>query len=290
MTPQDWQTQGSLFNYRGHPVFFRQSARSDKPTLLLIHGFPTASWDWEPLWEPLSKHFQLVALDMMGFGFSAKPTDYRYSIFDQADLCEALLRHLGVTDYHVLSHDYGDTVAQELLARQSNESTVPAMLSLCLLNGGLFPEVHRPLRVQTLLAGRAGPLLVRLMNRAAFKRSMTRIFGPQTPPSDALIKGFWMLINHQQGLRVMPKLLGYLAERRHYRERWVGALQQSRIPRHFVVGCEDPISGEHMAQRYATLVSPEHISRLPGIGHYPQVEDSEAVLSRFMGFQERLKH
>jgi pimeloyl-ACP methyl ester carboxylesterase len=287
MTPSAWQSGGGYFSHRGQRIFFRVSAESTLPALLLIHGFPTASWDWEALWQPLSTQFRLIALDMMGFGFSDKPLDYPYSILDQADIGEALLRHLGVEHYHVLAHDYGDTVAQELLARQSDSGGArqPRMLSLCLLNGGLFPETHRPLLVQRLLAGPAGPLLSRLMNRAGFARSMRRIFGSATPPSQALIAGFWELINHQQGLCVMPKLIGYMAERRQHRARWVGALQQSKLPLQLIVGCADPISGEHMAQRFETLVPNKKVLRLPLIGHYPQVEDSESVLEGYLAFQ-----
>jgi pimeloyl-ACP methyl ester carboxylesterase len=286
MTPSAWQSGGSYFSHRGQRIFFRVSGESTLPALLLIHGFPTASWDWEALWQPLSAQFQLIALDMMGFGFSAKPINYPYSILDQADSCEALLRNLGVKQYHVLAHDYGDTVAQELLARQSDHGLrQPGMLSLCLLNGGLFPETHRALLVQRLLAGPAGPLLSRAMTRAAFTRSMTRAFGSTTPPSKTLIAGFWELINHQQGRRVMPKLIGYMTERRQHRERWVGALQQSKLPLQLIVGCADPISGEHMAQRFEALVPDKKVLRLPLIGHYPQIEDSESVLAGFQAFQ-----
>ena len=42
---------------------------------------------------------------------------YNYSIFDQADIMETLLRKLNVGAVHILAHDYGDTVAQELIAR-----------------------------------------------------------------------------------------------------------------------------------------------------------------------------
>ena len=45
----------------------------DKPWLLLIHGYPTSSWDWTALWRPLSLSFRLAAVDMIGFGLSDKP-------------------------------------------------------------------------------------------------------------------------------------------------------------------------------------------------------------------------
>jgi len=95
ITPNEWRQLGTYIPYRGQQIFLRQEP-SSKPFLLLIHGFPTASWDWAPIWPELQQHYSLIAPDMMGFGFSDKPTHYTYSIFDQADIHAAVLRELGV--------------------------------------------------------------------------------------------------------------------------------------------------------------------------------------------------
>jgi len=58
----------------------------------LIHGFPTASWDWNKIWNALKKKYHLLAPDLIGFGFSDKPKKYNYSIMDQADLIEDFLK------------------------------------------------------------------------------------------------------------------------------------------------------------------------------------------------------
>lgn len=281
-----WQAAGRAFAWRGHDIFFRETGAPDAPALLLVHGFPSASVDWEAVWPALAARYRLIAPDLIGFGFSAKPRHYDYRIADQADLCEALLRHLGVRDYHLLAHDYGDTVAQELLARQAPGRDAPALQSLALLNGGLFPEVHRPLLTQKLLASPAGPLLARLTSRPAFFASMRRIFGPDTPPSPALLEIFWQVLDRHDGRRVLPRLIRYMEERRSHRERWVGALQQARLPVAFIDGAADPISGAHMAARFGELVPQGKLVLLPGIGHYPQCEAPQAVLAAYLAFRD----
>ncbi|NXK88157.1 MEST protein, partial [Formicarius rufipectus] len=88
--------------------------------VLLLHGFPTSSYDWNKIWEGLTQRFQrVIALDFLGFGFSDKPRPHRYSISEQALLVEQLLQHLGLRRrrLNLLAHDYGATVAQELLHR-----------------------------------------------------------------------------------------------------------------------------------------------------------------------------
>jgi pimeloyl-ACP methyl ester carboxylesterase len=285
---QTWQSGGSAMSHRGHSIFTRCEGPATAPVLLLIHGFPTASWDWEALWPELTRRWRVLALDMIGFGFSDKPRGYRYGIADQADLQEAFLQAHGVAEYHVLAHDYGDTVAQELLARQDEPGPRPHLASVAFLNGGLFPETHRPLVTQKLLLSPAGPLVAGLMRQGAFSRAMRRIFGADTQPDDELLDAFWQLIEFNQGRRAFPSLIRYMPERRQHRERWVGALVRTAIPRQLIAGATDPISGAHMAERYRQLVPQPDLTLLARIGHYPQCEAPRQVLSAYLSFRDKM--
>lgn len=280
-----WRAGGRHHGYRGHEVFYRDDG--DGPALLCIHGFPSASWDWHKLWPALTARFRVIAPDMLGFGLSAKPRDYRYSLRDQADLHESLLAALGITRAHVLAHDYGDSVAQELLARRLDGAGGAALASVCLLNGGLFPECHRARPAQRLLRSPLGPLFARLTSERRFAAGFAEIFGPHTQPSPQELHTVWALNQYRDGLRVMPKLIRYLDERREQRERWVGALQRTPVPLRFVNGPEDPVSGRHMAARYRELVPIADVVLLEGIGHYPQLEAPAQVLAALLAFIDR---
>ena len=286
ITFKRWYERGQHFTHRGQQIFFQTGGHGgDGQALLTIHGFPTASWDWHHQWLALCEKFSLViAADMVGFGYSAKPRDYHYSMFDQADLMEALMTRLGVKRYHILAHDYGDTVAQELLARHNERKAAQELLSVCFLNGGLFPETHHPRLIQKLLASPIGPLVSRLTNERSFHKTFCAIFGPDTQPSFDEFAEFWELIDYNEGNRIFHKLIGYMRERRENRERWVGALQQSSVPLRVIDGLVDPVSGAHMVVRYRELVPNPDVVELPGIGHYPQVEAPDAVLQAFFQF------
>jgi pimeloyl-ACP methyl ester carboxylesterase len=285
-----WRRAGAFRRYRGHSIFHRDEGRG--PALLLIHGFPSASWDFHAIWGAVTARFRAIAADMIGFGWSDKPRRHPYSIVDQATLHEELLASLGVESVHVLAHDYGDTVAQELLARYEDRrrsgARGVAIRSICLLNGGLFPETHRARPIQRVLASPLGPLVARFVTKPRFASGMRAIFGPHTPPSEAFIDELWTLLRFQDGHLVGPALIGYMAERRARRARWVGALEHATIPIRAIVGAADPVSGAHMAARYRELVPDADIVLLPEIGHYPQVEDPEAVLDAFWSFHARL--
>jgi len=284
VSPDDWRARGGTFEWRGEQIFFRVDGAGDP--VLLIHGFPTASWDWWPIWPRLVERYRVLTLDMIGFGFSAKPRDFPYSIFAQADLFGALLARERVDSYRLVAHDYGLTVAQELLARQPQEAAAPRIRSVCLLNGGLFPEAHHPLLTQKLLATPLGPLLARLGGYRAFRRSMRRIWGTH-PVSDDELRAMWRLITEHDGPAVLPKLISYMAERRAHRERWVGALIAATAPIRLIDGLVDPISGAHMVARYRELVPRPDVVELPGVGHYPQLEAPAAVADAILSHFER---
>lgn len=270
-----WRDAGTFVELGGHRMFYRREGQG--PALLLVHGYPTSSWDWAPIWGELVRRYDVIALDMLGFGESAKPRGHRYSIFEQADLHVALLAKLAVGRYHVLAHDYGVTVGQELLARQA------PIESIAFLNGGLFPETHRPRLIQRLLASPLGPLVARLSNERMFARSFSALF--VTPPSRDELHAFWTLASKNDGMRALAGLTSYMAERRAHRERWVGALLAATLPLVVINGSRDPVSGAHMVDRLLALRPQTNVVRLPEVGHYPQVEAPADVLAAYLAFR-----
>jgi pimeloyl-ACP methyl ester carboxylesterase len=290
-----WRAAGSSFDYRGHEIFVRTGGDwgSHAPVLVLIHGFPTASWDWLHQWDALCERYRVAALDMIGFGFSDKPRDYVYSIMDQADLFEVWLDSLGVTEAHILAHDYGDTVAQELLARHIERATDGSaglkLQSVCFLNGGLFPEQHRATFTQRLLHSPLGGLVSSMMTRARFEKGISEVFGPNTQPSQEEFDAFWTLVTEKGGMPAIGhKLIRYIAERRANRDRWVGALVDSPVPLRVIDGGLDPVSGAHMVAHYETLIPNPDTVLLDHVGHWPQLEAPREVLDAFLDFQSRI--
>ena len=282
----DWRSRGRGLSFRGHAIRYWTAGEGEP--LLLIHGFPTASWDWHYLWQPLAQRYRVIACDMLGFGYSAKPRGHVYNLLEQADLQQALLAHLNVTEpVHVLAHDYGDSVAQELIARHQEGRL--ALASCVFLNGGLFPETHRPVLMQKLLLSPLGPLLGPLFSRSKLKANLTKVFGPQTPPSEAELDAFWALIAHNDGPKVMHRLIRYMLDRRVNRERWVAAMQETTVPLRVIDGALDPISGAHMVTRYHELIESPDTVLLAAIGHYPQTEAPAEVLDHYLQFRDRLE-
>ncbi|MBK5006969.1 alpha/beta fold hydrolase [Pseudomonas sp. S32] len=280
-----WRTRGQSFTFRGQSIRYWTAGQG--APLLLLHGFPTASWDWHYLWGPLSQRFRVIACDMLGFGDSAKPVDHAYTLKHQADLQQALLDHLHVAQpVHLLAHDYGGSVAQELLARHREQR---ANIASCVfLNSGLFPEHARLLLLQKLLLSRVGWLVARSFGRDDLVRNMTRVYGPCTHPSESALDDMWSLVAANRGTRILHKLANYVPEARAYRDRWVHALQGANVPLRLINGAADPLCGAHMAERYRQLVPDADVVLLQGIGHYPHNEAPVQVLRHYLAFREQI--
>jgi pimeloyl-ACP methyl ester carboxylesterase len=282
ITTNHWLQGGHWFEYKNHQIFYRIDGTGE--ALVLLHGFPTSSWDWHKVWDGLVADHRVICLDFIGFGFSDKPTSHHYSMIDQADLVECLLEHLDINQYHILAHDIGDTVAQELLARQLDRKKT-RIQSCCFLNGGLFPETHRATQVQKLLLSPFGFLIGRLLTFQRFVASFSILFPHTTQPSELEMREFFELIQYKHGGRVTHKIIRYILERREYRERWLSAIQHASCPIRLIDGIADPVSGAHMVARFRELIVLSDIIELVGCGHYPQMEMPAKVLDSYRNFR-----
>lgn len=268
----DWWAGGATLP---SGVFTRADGAADAPAVTWLHGFPISSWDWAPLHEALDVPRRDITIDFLGFGASAKPRRHRYSIVEQADLQVDAWRHHGVTRTALVAHDYGVSVAQELLARRAEGSLEVELTQVVFFNGGLFPALHRPVRIQKILAGPFGPLLAPLMNERGFVAGYRQVLGQ--PPEDAELREHWRAFSRDGGHRNAHALLGYIAERRRHEDRWVGALLGSDLPTRFIWGPNDPVSGAHVLPVIESRIPGARVTVLEDLGHAPHMEAPERV-------------
>jgi pimeloyl-ACP methyl ester carboxylesterase len=282
MDQEEWFSGGDHLRVElrsgGFEIFSR--VRGSGPWLTFLHGFPTSSWDWAKVVPGLQSGFRVLCFDFLGFGDSDKPRDHRYSILEQADVTEEVWRQLAIKETGVVAHDYGATVALELMARQIEQALTASVSRFVLLNSALYARLGRPLLVQRLLAKPIiGSLVARAMTERAFVRSFSSVFSSQYPIAESEVREHWQVLQRREGsVPVSPGLAHYLAERKLYAARWEGALERDDIPKTFIWGMSDPRSGAHIAAHLRRRMPTASLRPLPEVGHYPQLEVPDVVV------------
>src|SRR5699024_1504391 len=137
--------------------------KSQTPVLLL-HGYPCSSWDFSLMYDRLSQDHRVIAPDFLGFGFSSKPYPHSYNVKNQANIVEAILAQRGITKCHVIAHNYGDAVVQELLARQ-NSLQKNIFCSVTFLGCSLYSDLQNPTLMQRALPTLFGSFIIRLLGK-----------------------------------------------------------------------------------------------------------------------------
>ncbi|HEX3433978.1 MAG TPA: alpha/beta hydrolase [Solirubrobacteraceae bacterium] len=257
------------------PIFVRRLG--DGPTMTLLHGFPSSSHDWAKIAPALARRHSLLMPDFLGFGASGKPREHDYSLHEQADLVEALWARERVQQTLLVAHDYAVSVAQELLARRAEGKLGVELRSLALLNGGLYPELHRPQPTQTaLLDPVQGPQISELMNEQLFVAGIAPTFADSYDAADDSVQ-MWRGVSRDDGQLNTHLLIHYMTDRQRHGTRWTAALEQTDVPLSFVWGMLDPVSGAHMAQRIAERLPDAPRLELADVAHWPQLEAPERV-------------
>ncbi len=293
MTPElsNWHSKGNYFEFNTYKIFYIREGNG--PVLTIFHGYPYSSFDFEKVWPELIEKFTVVVLDMLGMGFSDKPDDHDYSFNEMADAYTSLFKRLKITSTHILAHDLGNSVVQELLARDEENKNPFEVKSVAFLNGGLFTDVYKPRLIQLLLSKSPKPIgriLSSLMSKKNVSKATSAVFGKETKPSHELLQNFWHILNYNNG-KSIAYLIGRLVFAKvKYQQRWIGAMQQTKIPMCFINGPADPNSGEHMAERYKQLIPNSDVKLLDeNIGHWPQIEAPQQTLNAYNQFLKRIQ-
>jgi len=285
-----WKNKGKYLKVKGHQIFCIKEGVG--PVLLILHGYPFNTFEWKFIWNTLIKHYTVIAFDYLGMGFSDKPKNHVYSFKEHCEIVNDIMRQLEIREAHILSHDLGVSIAQELIATDLSSENQFNILSVVYMNGGLFMDVYQPRFIQRLLSQSPKPigkLLSSLLTKKKLDKSLKSVFGPQTQPTELLLQQFWEILNLKEG-KSIAYLIGRLVfDKVNHQEQWITAMQTTKIPMCFINGPYDPNSGIQMAKRYKELIpNPNVILLEKGIGHWPQIEDTKGVLNAYFQFRQNL--
>jgi pimeloyl-ACP methyl ester carboxylesterase len=278
VTWESWRAQAVPLAVGGLSVATYDRGSPDAPSYTFCHGYPSASLDIAPAAALLGGSWRLLALDMPGFGASDKPPGHRYSIHAAADAVEALWAATGTTSTLLVAHDYSVSVGQELLARRAEGVLGVEVRGVVWMNGGLYPDLHRPtVGQQMLLDPDHGAEVAAAVDEAAFANGIRGTWGTRRAFDEAEVGEIWRSMDEGGGVRLMHELLHYVADRREHADRWRLALEGADVPMAFVWGDLDPVSGGHVMVRLRERLPQARLVPLADVGHWPLHEAPDVV-------------
>ncbi len=273
-TVESWIQLGQYYTTYQHRLFAIDQGSGEN--LCILHGYPSCSYDYQHVISRLSEHYRLILHDHLGFGLSDKPLDYSYSLIEQTDHALLLWQQLGVREAHIIAHDYGTSIATELLARQERGILPIHIKSLTLGNGSMHIELSQLRLIQKLLLHKQiGPLVARLSTEQTFIRNMRNIWGDPSKANPKELKILWQFLIRGNGRAVLPGLTQYIRERRLFWHRWIGALKTTSLPVNILWATEDPVAVKEMAFVLHDEISNSQLQLIDGVGHYPMIEAPE---------------
>ena len=278
MTAAAWRDLGSVHALLGFDVFVVDlpADSEEAEPVLVLHGFPTSSYDWHHALGVLRARRRVVMLDYPGYGFSAKP-DIGYSLFAQGDVVEACARELGLREVALVTHDIGDSIGGELLARELDGTLAFHVTRRVLANGTIYMDLVQLSPGQLGLLSLPDEMLAPEARLSAdgIAAGLRATFAPGSPVLPGELDTMAGLVASGDGDRLLPRTVRYIEERRVHESRWTGAIEAHPSPLHVVWGDVDPIAVWDMVERLARTRTDATVERLDGIGHYPMVEAPE---------------
>lgn len=287
MTPEEWRDRGTWVEVPEGRVFAIDLGPREGTPILVLHGFPSSSWDFDEAVETVTKRHRVVLFDFIGFGWSDKPADFGYSLFQQADIALTVAKHFRIERAHIWAHDMGTSVTTELLARRERGLCPLAIESVCLMNGSVHIEMANLTPGQRLLRSPAGEMFAGFAGRRIFGAQMKRIFA--TPPKGAVLDAMWQLIQRADGGKRLAQSIHYVDERYRFGKRWIGALERLDLPVLVAWAVRDPVARIEIGEKLASEIPNARFVRWEDLGHYPQMEDPKRVAEEVTKFFDAIR-
>jgi pimeloyl-ACP methyl ester carboxylesterase len=284
--PADAKVAHQTVSVNGLDIFYREAGSSERPTVLLLHGFPSSSHMYRELIPSLANDFHVIAPDYPGFGESSAPdaNEFEYTFDHLAEVMETFLKQIGCTRFALFMQDYGSPVGFRIAVKH------PEWVSALLIQNanayveGINMETFAPL--QPFWAKRTTETEAPVRGfLAAETTKFQYTHGTRNPA--AISPESW---EHDQSLldrpgndRIQLALLhDYRNNPPHYAE-WQAYLRKHQPPTLITWGKNDPFFTEAGAKAYVKDL-PKAELHLLNTGHFALEEDGAHIAALIRQF------
>jgi pimeloyl-ACP methyl ester carboxylesterase len=252
-------------------------SQEDDVAVVFLHGSSGLGRDWTPLLETVGGFARCMAPDMPGYGASDKPADFPYTVEGYARHIDGLLGMFGVRRAHLVTHDLGGPWGLAWAASRPEE-----LVSLTLMGIGVLPGYrwHRYARLYRI------PVIGELVLVTAGPRAVARVIqrGSQRPVPEWFVDE---IVSEYRDPGTRRAVLAFYRATQDLGAATVasaGALRSADLPTLVIWGAGDPYVPVRFAEVQRQFFPRAEIVVLPHGGHWPLLDDPEAVTHAVVGF------
>ncbi len=285
----NWEKQSLLVKYHNFKICYHSFGDS-KEAILILHGLWQSSWHWQEIIEALSAKYTVLSFDFIGSGLSAKPAIYDYNIDVQSDIAEDLLRLLSIEKVHIIGHDMGAIVAQDMvkradMRRKMGRNIGTPIASVSFLNGAVGLNDFTWSGGFKLFAAKLlkNKWINSLFGKTDFIDAIVKYWGNNPLPSQNLLNATAELIDAKDGFRAFYQMMSPVLERDYHQPGRNKALKATNVPHQLVAG-DTNVRYPNAAAQYQSYFHKGKLVALEGVGYHPHLEQPKAVIQHILDF------
>jgi len=252
------------------------------PPILFLHGFGTNMYSWRYWVTPLSEQYQLILVDLKGFGSSPKPPDKHYSIADQATLISQFIRRHNLRNLTIIGHSFGGGVALVTALYLTEQD--PNRLAKLILIDSIAYEQSLPQFIKLLRMPIVGGFLLYLFPIESQVRSILQLaYYDNNKISDEAVTAYAKALDTAEGRYALIQTAKQIVPANV--KELIARYQTIKVPTLILWGREDKIVPLEVGNLLYQAISHSKLAIIDQCGHMPHEEEPEkalAIVQRFM--------
>ena len=273
---------GTFLSVGSVKTFYR--SRGDGEPILLLHGFPSSSYDWRRFLQPLSKYGRVIAPDLYGFGYSEAPSKASYTLDGYEIFLRDFLSAMGIDRFTLVGHDWGGVIALRYAIENPD-----SVSKLVIMDASLYPdwvEHQRTSPDYSIIRRMEKNSLVKTMAQNLIsKKTVKRAIAPRTDKlvTDEDLEHYKFFFKRGiNAIRLYSK--DHLRWIEENAPRLNARLNELRIPTMIIWGREDPYFPAKTPERLHSEIPGSTLHVLESVGHWPSEERPEQIIELISSF------
>ncbi len=256
---------GKFIDVKGLKVYYKEKGSKGK-VLLFIHGFSASTYSWRLNMEPLAKDFHVYALDLKGFGYTAKPAESDYTLDAQAQLVADFMDAMKIKSATLIGNSMGGAISQKVTLKFPDRVEKLVLVDSAGVSEGIvmFGALGKNISTNSL----SKTLNYLFMNEHTIKSIVKSLYVQKNLKTDEVAEGYVKPFRTPGIEDAFAQMVKGFVEDDDLPKR----IPEIKIPTLIVWGENDTIIPVTAAKKFNELIKGSKLIIYPEAGHMPMEE------------------